>query len=213
MSQLKPELVRNNTFDSFTGDLPDNWTSIALTNATRVQLLRTDPREHPRRTVFTPRMKSSDYIFDGSGALRVTMASGASADEFRLRTSAAAAAGVLVNPLQRYAVTIAARCSVAGNLGRTRIIGILGTTDTYYLRPINGAAYHHQHGKGFEFVTTNTPIDFALSDYWQEFGFEVDIPVGVTSISIEIANGSAGTAVYDFGRVSLTEQTRELVGA
>lgn len=215
MSELKIELQRNSTFDTWSAGSPTIWEQVSATATTFVQLQRTDPRNDPERQVsgFVIPSKSSEYIYSGSSSLRARLSSAAIADDFLLRQPSASAVGIPVDPLQKYAVKVTARCSVPGNLLSVKIIGLTGTTDTWRLRPIGGAAYHHLHGVGFEFITTDVDIDVVMQGHWQSYGFEVDVFQGMQSLAVQVGNGTAGAQDIDLGEISVTAQNQVLVGA
>lgn len=208
---VQVQLLRNETFSEWTSaTAPSVWQQTSITATTLSRLRETDRPDHPARATFSRK----PYVYAGGSSLRATLTAAAAAADFILRQADASAAGVAVQPLDRLSLVIAARCSVNGNLLRVRIIGLLGTTDTLYLEPVGGTVtsgvvtgYRH-HGGGFTWNSSARDIDVVLHDGWEQFGFELDIPMGIDSVSVRVGNGSAGAQVIDIGAVELREQSR-----
>jgi hypothetical protein len=123
---------------------------------------------------------------------------------------------VLVQPLDKIALFVAARCSVLGNNLRVRVIGLLGTTDTLYLEPSGNTAsvatsYNHLGGQRFTWNTSARDIDVDMHDGYAAFGFHAEIPMGIDSIAVRVGNGSAGAQVIDIGAVTFRELERAKV--
>jgi hypothetical protein len=202
--------MRNANFaewDSATS--PSVWQQTSITATTLSRLQESNIRSDPKRAIFTRK----PYIFDGSSSLRATLTAAAAAGDFILRQPSASAAGILVQPLDRLSVVVGLRCSVNGNLARVRVIGLLGTTDTLYLQPKgNGdsvATNYNPHGNGgFDWSSSARDIAVTMHDGWQEFGFEVNVPIGIDSIAVRVGNGSAGAQTMDIGAVYVRELAR-----
>lgn len=209
---VQQQLLRNETFSEWdSATAPSVWQQTSVTATTISRLRENDARDNPNRTVFTRK----PHVFAGGSSLRATLTAAAAAGDFILRQANASAAGVLVEPLERLSVVVAARCSVNGNLLRVRIIGLVGTTDTFYLEPFGNTAsvatnYKHNVG-AFMWNTSARDMDVVLHDGWEEFSFELLIPATVTSVAVRVGNGSAGAQVIDLGMVALREQQRRRV--
>lgn len=218
MSQHKPNLIEGYDFSSFTGTLPDGWTSVNLANATRSQIQKGDPLDSPAREVFARAgHQANDYTWqDGPGSLRVEMNSSAVANGFRLRSRNApgGGAGHLVTVGKLYQCLVVGRSSVVGNLGRVQITAMDSTPAVaWYLQVKGGAAYNKMNPE-FEWSASSAEIDFYMVDWWAPYGFTLpEIPVGVESVAVELANGSAGAHTLDFGEVRLEPVLYEGSGA
>lgn len=212
MATLNQQLFQNQTFaewDSATA--PSVWEQTSVTATTLSRLREHDNRDDPKRAIFTRK----PYVYAGGSTLRATLTAAAAAGDFVLRQGDASAAGVLVQPLDRLSLVVAARNSVNGNLLRVRVIGLLATTDTLFLEPEGNTAsvatnYKH-HGGGFTWNTVARDIDVTLHDGWEEFGFEINVPLGISSVSVRVGNGSAGAQTLDLGAVYLRELERQKV--
>jgi len=197
-------LLRNPIFDEWSAGSPTEWTHQSTTNATYAQLQESDRKGDSRRTVF-PQDK---YIYAGKSSFRITMAAAAAANNWILRQEAASSAGMEVLPGQNVSWVLAARCSVPDNYLNVQIIGLVSTTDTFYLRPVAGmfdtvgTSLQPYRSAGFEWSTTASTLCFRLKDKWITTSYYVQgFPLNVTSWSIRVANGSTGAQVIDLGQV------------
>lgn len=212
-ASAKPPLLRNPLFDEWSAGQPTQWDH-TTTNATYSQLQKTDPLSDPARAIFREGMKRSDadYIYAGENGFRITMASGAAANDWIIRQNAASSAGNVARPEQHGSVRIAARCSVAGNLLNVQVIGLVGTTDTFFLAPVGGTYFKGR--TGFEWVGTSTTIPLTMLTLWQVWGLEIpSFPLDIDSVSVRAANGSAGAQVIDMGEFAMVENVSMLGGA
>lgn len=208
-----PECLRNYNFDWWSGGNPTDWTLASTTNTTISELQRTIAKDHPSRQVI-PTDRTRKFIYTGESDLRATISSGAAADAFEIRQAASGSAGIQVNPGQRYAAKVAARCSVEDNLLTIGVVGVVGTTDTILLRVENGGAWSPHHVT-YEWNTSTSlanAIDVTMQTAYREYGLQFEIPENVTGISIRVSNGSSGAQVIDLGMVSIRSLDYELVG-
>ena len=158
-ASAKPPLLRNPLFDDWNATPePTQWTHQSTTNATYTRLRKTDPLGTVARAVFSQGLRRSDadYIYAGEDGFRITMATGASANDWIVRQNAASATGIIARPLQHSVVRFVSRCSVENNLLNVQVIGLVGTTDTFYLSPRGGTYFPGR--TGFEWLTASTTI-------------------------------------------------------
>lgn len=215
------ECLRNYNFDWWSGGNPTDWTLASTTATTISRLQRNFAKDHPARQVI-PTDRTRKFIYSGESDLRATLTAAAAADNFEIRQAASGSTGIQVNPGQRYAAKVAARCSVADNLLTIGVVGVTTTaggtsTDTILLRVENGGAWNPQHGAvPYEWNTSTSlanAIDVTMQTDYRDFGLQFEVPEDVTSISIRVSNGSAGAQVIDLGMVSIRSLDYELVGA
>ena len=214
-ASAKPGLLRNPIFDDWDATPePTEWTHQSTTNATYTRLRKTDPLGAATRTVFGRigmKRSDADYIYAGEDGFRITMASGASANDWIVRQDASGAASLAVRAVQNLALRIVPRCSVDNNLLNVQVIALLTTTDTYYLAPVGGTYFKGR--TGFQWTTTSTTIPLTLKTDWQTFGLQIPgFPSDADTVAMRFANGSTGAQVIDMGEVAMVENIAELGG-
>ncbi len=213
-SSAKPGLLRNPLFDDWNATPePTEWTHQSTTNATYTRLRKTDPLTTVARTVFPIGLRRSDadYIYAGEDGFRITMASGASANDWIVRQDATGAASLAVLPTQHEVFRVVSRCSVENNLLNVQVIALIGSTDTYYLAPVGGTYFPGR--TGFQWDTASTTIALNLKNDWQTWGLEIPgFPSDADTVAVRFANGSSGAQVIGMGEAALEENIAELGG-
>lgn len=205
MSTVHAPLLVNPIFDEWSAGVPVTWTQQSTTATTLTQLKESDPRGAGTRTTFAP----DQYIFEGKSSLRATLTSAAVANDWVMRQNAASSAGVITAPGEALSWTLAARCSTDDNYLNVQIIGLVSTTDTFYLRPVPGefdtvgTSLQPYASASFEWSTTSSTLAFLLKDHWIKTSYHVlGFPLQVTSWAIRVANGNAGAQTIDVGKIA-----------
>lgn len=167
--------------------------------------------DHPWRSQWADIAPRNDkYVYEGNRALRATIAAGAAVDAFRIYpegvTVAMNAASTFdtrgaLGFLHPYSFTVAARCSVGGNLLRVRLV-LRDNTDTIRLYLANTG--HWQ--------TAATQIDFGLLTVWRKYGIKSDpVPYQdsagnvIENLVWQVSNGTAAAQVLDLDDLQLTD--------
>ena len=185
-----------------------------VTNTTITRLQRSFNEERPERYAWTEisgeRSPGGDrFIYQGSDALRATLAS-SSADDFRLHpegVSATAWTGTCAVQLpvvggHRYRLAVAARSDTDGALLTIRIVG----------RETDDTVTAHLQSDGTWAASPTTGTDLGLGPRWGVVGVTFQVPLGLSNEVIEnvvwqISNGTSGSLVYDIGEIRLEDLT------
>jgi len=218
----KPGLLRNPLFDQWASGDPTEWTHTKA-NATYSELNHSDPESDTKRTVFARGLGFSrgDYIYASNRGFRVTLAAAAAAGNWIVRQDAASTAGVIVHGRQSLVVRVVVRCNTEFNTLRSQVIGLVGTTDTYYLTPVSpstgydGTTGIWTPGSQLQWSTTSTDrVNLTMLTRHTVYGIPVPaLPIGCTSVSVLISNGSAGVQVIDVGELAMEDRLDMLGGA
>jgi hypothetical protein len=215
----KPGLLRNPLFDQWASGDPTEWTH-TKTNATYSELNHSDPETASSRTVFARRGSRGDYIYASNRGFRVTLASAAAAGNWIVRQDVSSSVGVIAKGRHNLVVRVVARCNTEFNVLRCQVIGIVGTTDTYYLVPVNtvtgydGSTAIWTPGGSLKWSTTNTNrVNLTMLTKFNVWGIPVPpVPIDCTSVSVLISNGTAGSQVIDVGEFAMEDRVDMLGG-
>ena len=195
---------------------------VQTTNATITRLQRTqimDPSVYPwieAQNWPDIRNRLDKFTYSGEDSMRVTLVAAAVADGFRIHPeginatlfTGACTRQVPVDNMQHpFAFTVAARCSVDGNLLRLRLI--LRSAADAVLGYWNGAAA--PGGVWQAGVATN---DFGMITRWRRYGLTTDeVPQAIGGVAVEnmvwqVSNGSAGAQMIDLDDFQINDLER-----
>lgn len=195
------------------GPVPDQMDA-QVTNTTITRLQRSFPEERPERRAWTEiageRSPGGDrFIYQGSDALRATLTSSASADDFRLHPEGASATAwtgtaveqVPVTAGHTYRLAVAARCNTDGNLLTLRIV----------LRDNTDAVLLHLQSDG-TWGSTSTGTDLGLGPRWGVVGVSFRVPLGDSNtvgenVIWQVSNGTSGSQIIDIGELRIEDLT------
>ena len=216
----KPGLLRNPLFDQWASGDPTEWTH-TKTNTTYTRLLHTDPFEASTRSVFSRGTGGrGEYIYASNVGFRATLASAAAAGNWIVRQDVGSSVGVIAKGRQNLLVRVVVRCNTEFNILRVQVIGIVGTTDTYYLVPVNTITGYDAStaiwtpGGPLKWSTTSTNrVNLTMLTRFMVWGIPVPaIPIDCTSVSVLISNGTAGSQVIDVGEFAMEDRVDMLGG-
>ena len=205
MSQTRPIINRNYNFESFTGALPDAFTVASATGPT-LQLLRTDPREHPLRRVFPKKFKSSDYIFDGPGSFRwqAAAADSLTVDIVDLPVEPGMIVSVVFvyrvdQDLSSFSLVVNPKTAVGGS---NLAVLVKPTDPPLQISATAASAERDVPGMPVKYNFRPTgQITFGLESnlYWTRYGTSFRIPSGAFALDLQIAADSVGATNFDLG--------------
>lgn len=187
-------------------DMDAQVTNTVLTRLERQQLMNPATYEFIQTQNWADIQSRLDkFTYSGEDSLRVTIAAAAQIDAFRIHPeginallwTGACTRQVPVDEMPHpFAFTIAARCSVDGNLVRMRLI--LRSAADAVLGYWNAAV-----APGGVWQAAAATNDFGMTTRWQRYGLTTDpVPQAIGGVQVEnmvwqVSNGTAAAQIID----------------
>jgi len=198
-------------------DMDAQVTATTITRLQRTQIM--DPSTFPwieAQNWADIRNRLDKFTYSGEDSMRATLTAAAVADGFRIYPeginatlfTGACTRQVPVDGMPHpFSFTIAARCSVDGNLIRLRLI--LRSAADAVLGYWNAAV-----APGGVWQAAAATNDFGMTTQWQRYGLTTDpVPQAIGGVAVEnmlwqVSNGSAGAQIIDLDDFQINDLER-----
>jgi len=184
-------------------DMDVQTTAATITRLERRQLMEPAQYDFIQRQNWADiRGRDDKFTYSGEDSMRVTLTAAAVADGFRIHPeginatvwTGACTRQVPVDGMPHpFSFTVAARCSVDGNLLRLRLI----------LRSAADAVLAYWDEPNHAWTATATSNDLGMITRWRRYGLSADdVPLAIGGVATEnmvwqVSNGSVGAQMID----------------